>query len=1173
VQLVNATRSMKMYGVLMKAIRVIAVVIILIFVAHFSLIAQTSQGRILGTVVDASGAVVANAKITITNIATATTRTITTTAAGEYAAPNLDPGSYVIVVEAAGFEKAKHTAVTLEVGTDVRVDFKVVPGAVGETMVVTGEASMVDTTSDVLGGTFSNEAINELPLLGRDFQNLAILQPGIQRTPGGGFLSTSANGNRPEDNNYIIDGLDDNDAYYGTTVTNEEGVEGTPATHLPIDAIQEFNIQSGPEADYGWKPGAIVNIGIKSGTNSLHGSAYYFNRNAALDARNWFNPGPDPVAALNLHQFGASLGGPIVKDKVFIFANYEGVRDKVGNPLAVLTPVSVPIGDPTTSIVDALAECASAGTCSPISEKLATYLPFNPGPTTTLNLDFNNLNREDNGIAKVDYHLSQKHTLTGMYFVGDSVQTEESTTVLNPLFLSQANTRAQVMGGGWIWTPTSRLTNQFHVGYNRLSQQVVVADHNLNPATLGINTGVTNPTDFGIPEIQISGFTSHTIGGSGNWPLYTTPNQTLQFVDNATYLIGRHNLRFGGEFRTGSTDNIRDTYGSGYVRFSFDGPASPLENFTTGDAAQAYVAVGNSHRVVSQKSFGAYVEDDWRATQKLTITAGLRYDLSLPITDQHDLLANFDPSRGLVQVGKQISSPYNTDYNNFAPRLGFAYDVRGKGKTIIRGGAGIIYEIPHISVYIGQNSTEAQGLALIPTGLQLIGPNNTIYPSPGNIDATTLSLTDSQVTSNWKAGGPIFGNLSPGAVTCAYDPINGVDNPCPIFGVNRNIVTPYVINWNFNIEQTLWRDAAMTMAYVANKGVKLYSIRDINQNNYAIDQQNNADEQSGRPYVNQFPYLSYIDMLGNGDNSIYHGLQVTLRQRTRGGLYFVAGYTWAHSIDDSSGNREFDIQDSNNPGAERSNSDTDIRHRFTLATTYALPSKPGYAQLLQGWHLNGIVTAQTGSPIFFYDSSNDISGTGEFNDRWNISGDPSNLHWSKNVPIPYIDPTQFNSVEYDPVNMLYHVTSGTNPAAQQCVNAALAAGGQAAADQLLGGPGGPAGDATITGGCYAQNGTVITPPAPGTFGNMRRNVVYGPDFVNLDFSVIKVFKFGERFTLEARGEVFNLLNHPNFADPVHDLSDGAGLGLAQFTPDIAASNPVIGSGGSRHIQLGAKIIW
>jgi hypothetical protein len=246
-----------------------------------------------------------------------------------------------------------------------------------------------------------------------------------------------------------------------------------------------------------------------------------------------------------------------------------------------------------------------------------------------------------------------------------------------------------------------------------------------------------------------------------------------------------------------------------------------------------------------------------------------------------------------------------------------------------------------------------------------------------------------------------------------------------------------------------------------------------------------------------------------------------------------------------------------------------VRNRFTFAMTYEVPGKKGFAQMAEGWHLNSIFTAQSGSPIFLYDSFNDISGTAEFNDHWNITGDPSNIHWSKNTPVPYVDPTQFNTVEYDTDNELFHATGGANAMAQRCYDQAFAMGGQAGADQLIGGTD----EATITGGCYVSGGTILTPPAPGTFGNMRRNIVYGPGFVNLDFSVIKDFHFGERFKLELRGEFFNILNHPNFADPDHDLSDGPTLGLAQFTPDVYASNPVIGSGGSRHIQIGAKIIW
>src|SRR5581483_8802749 len=663
----------------MKRFSLAFLILIAVLSSAIMLSAQTSQGRILGSVTDQTGAVVPGAKVTITNTATGVSRALITNSGGEYFAPNLEPGPYAITAEAVNFEKVNRTGVRLEVAKDARVDFKLVPGAVNQVITVSEAAPLVDTTSDVLGGTFSNEAINELPLLGRDFQNLAVLQPGIQRSPGGGFLSITANGNRPEDNNFIVDGLDDNDAYYGTTVVNAEGVEGTPATHLPIDAIQEFNIQSSPEADYGYKPGAIINVGIKSGTNSFHGSTYYFNRNAALDARNWFNPGPNPVAALNLHQFGASAGGPIIKDKLFIFGNYEGVRDVVGNPLSVLAPISVSsASDTSDSLPDALARCAATSTCSSVSQQLAKLLPNNPGPTTTLNLDLNNRNREDNGIAKLDYHFSEKHTFVGTYFIGDSAQTEEDTTVLNPLFLSIANTRAQVVGGGWIWVPTSRFTNQFRVGYNRFWQQDVVADHNINPAAFGLNTGVTDPTNFGLPEIRISGFTQHTLGGNESWPLYTTPNQTLQFNDNASYIVGKHNLRFGGEFRTGSTDNLRNTFGSGEIRFA------SLDDFVAGNIRRGnFVFVGNDHRVVSQKSIGLFVQDDWRVTPKLTINAGLRYDLSLPIHEENNLLSNFDPTVGLVQVGKQISQPYKTDYHNFAPRFALAFDPFGNSKTVL----------------------------------------------------------------------------------------------------------------------------------------------------------------------------------------------------------------------------------------------------------------------------------------------------------------------------------------------------------------------------------------------------------------------------------------------------------------------------------------------------------
>jgi hypothetical protein len=1105
-----------------------------------TLSAQTYRGRILGLVTDPTGAVIPGAQVTITNTATGISRSLVTASSGEYAAPDLEPAPYVVTIEAAGFQRFRRTGLRLEVARDIRVDAVLRPGSVNTTVTVNGEAPVINTTNDVLGSTFSNEAVNELPLQGRDFQNLVTLQPGIQRSPGGGFLTITANGNRPTDNNFIVDGIDDNDAFYGETVLNEPGVTGTPATHLPIDAIQEFNVQSSPEADYGDKPGAIVNVGIKSGTNQFHGSAYYFHRNNALDARNYFNPVGQPLSALRLHQFGVSSGGPIRKDKLFIFANYEGVRDVVGNPLTLDTPITTLSSadqNPDDNLAVAFQQCGAS--CSQLSQNLSPYFLANPGFTasstdpTLIFTDFNNSNREDNGIVKVDYHASARNNFNATYFVGDSNQVEEDSVYTSQKWLTTAATRAQLIGGSWLFIGGANFTNQAHLGYNRLSQRIFQGDHNVNPTTYGLNTGVTNPLDFGMPEIRIAGFVNHVLGGNLDYPLLTTPNQTWIISDNASYLAGTHSLRFGGVYRVGSSDYTRDDYGPGEAQFS------STEDFVSGTVRRGYAWIGDSRRLVAQKTFGLFAQDNWRARKNLTVSYGLRYDVSLPITEKHDLLGNFDPNVGLVQVGKQISSPYQTDWNNLAPRLSFTFDPTGKGTTVLRVGGGVIYEVPHLSVFVGQSGAEAEGLGVIPTGAAGVTPGG------GTINASFIELGGDTVTTNWQAGGPVFGDLNPSDLSCSYD------QPCPVLGVTRHLTVPYVYNWNANVEQALWKNAAMTVAYVGNKGNKLYSVRDMNQNIYNNDVE--GDEQSGRPFVTQFPYLNFIDMLENYDASIYHSLQVTLKQQATRGLFFVAGYTWAHSIDNASSNRSASVQNSYDLAAERGNSDFDVRNRLTFAATYDLPGKSGDAQLLSKWRFNTIFTAESGEPVNFYDDGDDISGTGEYNDRWNFHGDARNIHWSRSQGLPWYE---FDS-DYP---------STINPECEK----------YASYDQLY------------NYGCYAGNGWSITPPEPGQFGNMERNVVRGPDFINMDFSVTKTFTFADRINTELRGEFFNVLNHPNFAGIDGDLYDWyyedapsggesmpgySTVGQANYTPDIEASNPVVGSGGSRHIQLGIKILW
>jgi hypothetical protein len=1116
---------------------------------------QTQEGRILGTVTDQSGGLVKGARVTITNVETGVARTLETNDAGDFVAPSLPPGPYRVVVEAAGFKKVERGGIRLEVAKDIRLDLTMQPGSVSETVTVTEQVALVETTNDTLGGTFANKSINDLPLNGRDFQNLVVLRPGVQRTTGGGFLSISSNGNRPEDNNFIVDGTDNNDPYYATTVINAEGVQGTPGSILPIDAIQEFNAQENPPAEYGWKPGAIVNLGIKSGTNELHGTAYVFERNNAFDARNFFNPAPDPMRALRQHQFGGSVGGPIIKNKTFIFGAYEGIRALVANSEQLNSPSTVTAGGHSSiSIPDAVASvtaaCASIpGTCgvNALSTTVAALYPANAGGTGSLNVGFPNHNRNDNFIIKGDHHINERHSLSARYFLGDSLQIERDIPVLRAQWQSSSQLRAQVFGLNYTWVPNSRWVNEARFGYDRFWQAILTVDHAANPATVyGINTGVTDPVNFGMPEIDVDGF--NPLGGNHGWPLLTTPNQTYQGVDNISYTRGKHTFRFGAEFRHGSTDNTRDRYGKGRVRFA-GGELSALCDCLTDQSGKprastsledliaglprgtqtgktgGRIFIGNSSRHVSINSFGGFFQDDWRMTPRLTVNAGVRYDLNTVIKESQDRLANFDPATGIRQVSHGISAPYNGDHNNFAPRLGISWDPRGHGKTVIRAGGGVTYEIPHLSLFLGQNGVEnasTAGLNVIPTAASTGIPGAT-----GTIAASAVNLSGGLL--NWSVAGPVF---KP-SINC--NPATG-GTPCDILGVARNLRTPYVVTWNLNVQQQLTPSTSLQVGYVGNRGVKLYGVRDINQVNPALD---DGSEQLGRPFNTQFPYLEFINFLDNGYTSIYHGLQATLTQRAWKGVNFVMGYTYAHAIDDVSLNRAQQPQDSTRPGLERSNSDNDVRHRLTLALTYELPSRKGYGHLLEGWQTNSIVTIQGGLPWNLIDGNingSDSSGTGEFADRWNIVGNPANIKPSV-TGIPFFDFT----------------TPQTSP--QACID-------HANLGQLQ------------SFGWYMEYGTILVPPNFGTFGNIGRNPFRGPRLDNWDFSVVKTANLNERVSFQLRAEFFNFLNHPHFANPntqgLVDPSDPSSFGFIFNTPDVAAANPVIGTGGPRNIQFGLK---
>ena len=910
----------------MRAFRLCVIIVILAVVSSLLCVAHTYLGSILGLVTDSSGAVVADAKVTVRNVATGIVRNLVTNKIGEYIARDLDPGNYSVTVQAPGFKTAEAKSVVLEVSREVRVNLSLQPGAVAETVEVMAQETMTDTVDSTLNGVLENKAVNELPMQGRDFQNLLPLHPGVQRTPGGGFQSITSNGNRADENNFFIDGATDNDFYYGESMVNEAGIQGTPASFMPLDAVEEFNTQESPSAEYGEKPGVVMNLGIKSGTNNMHGTAYYFNRSNAVDARNYFDLAPTPRSALRMNQFGVSLGGPIKKDKWFYFFNYEGIRDTVGNPGVYDSPVTVslatqmggianPDGSPnsaTYSLPDAMSYCEQqiAGPCTPnpLSLQLAKRFLPNPGFTLkqsdpgAIDFDWNNTNRGDNLITKTDYHLSEHHVLSARYFYSNSDLAEMDTIPIRPEWRSTTSPTTQLFGVNWVWTPNLRWINEAHYSFGSFNEAILTLDHNVNPTTYGINTGVTNPVLFGMPRINPGTDEFNYMGGNSGWPLETTPSKTQNWSDKVSHTGGKHVMSFGGQFGNGNVDYYRATYGRGRVDFS------DLTDFIAGDAHRWEFLYGDPARNVSMKSFGLFFQDGYRIYPHLTLNLGLRYDITFPIKDSRNLLANYVPTLpngqpgGVVQVGKGISSPYNTRYNNISPRLGFAWDVFGTGKTVFRGGGGIIFTQPSIRTFMYSGG----GLSLNPTA-------GSLGVTPGNGTITSFLQNSRDVSLiNWSLAGPVFPALSESGAAC------NLNNQCTIFGVEPNLRTPYVENWNFNLQQSISPSSILQIAYVANHGVDLYSTIDANQVNPNSPLEVNCGncEAWGRPLnancsVAQgglglggpcFPYIGFLYFLGNQAKSNYQSMQVTYTKRYSKGLYLLAGYTWGHAIDTSSSN-------------------------------------------------------------------------------------------------------------------------------------------------------------------------------------------------------------------------------------------------------------------------------
>jgi hypothetical protein len=1126
-------------------------VLCLVLITAATAYPQGNTGRILGVVTDQSGGNVANATVTITDVARGVSQTFTTDSDGAYAAGNLLPGTYTVRAEFKGFKTFERKNILLEVGKDVRIDAVLQPGATTETITITEDVPMVDTTSTTLGGTISNEIINDLPLNGRNYQNLISLRPGTAIYPGGGPWTQTTNGIRPEDTSFIVDGITNDEAFMGLSVTNAAAVLGDAATLIPIDAIQEFNTQVNPKAEYGWKPGAITSVGLKSGTNQVHGTAYAFGRSDSFDARNYFDPVGTPKQPVELEQYGGTAGGHIIKDKLFYFGGFEAQRYTVGNSLPGHVPTTFsfataanPAGNPAISIPDAIAAIGGQSNVNPLSAYLLNFYTPNSGPGTFVTLSYPNQNSSKNAIGKVDYHLNDHNSLSGSYFFGNDTIIGMDANELLAQFRTSVHSRAQTVAGHWAWTPSSAWANEFRGGFTHYVLQIIPSDTSF---PYKIDTGISNPLLHGIPDIRIpgvggvGGFTE--LGSFHNFPKIVGPDKVYDFIDQISYLRGKHAFKFGGELRRDLVH--QGTYRGGRGRITFP----TLEAFLQGTPSAAAFLGGDPTRNLSQWLYAGYAQDDWRITKKITFNIGLRYEFQAVPTEANNLLGNLDLTTGAFeQPGKNISSIYNPDHKNFSPRFGVAWDVTGKGTTVIRAGGSIVYDLLSMSTYMSQQNLQSGpvlfGFGVVPTGATIFDAACPAgCPGIGNIFSTGINLPLSGPGSlNWSnQTTQIYPSNVSSLVTCS------TSNPCNTFAMNRNFRTPYVENWTLGIQHSLSAKLALDVTYVGNHGVKLPGVADLNQ----------PAPNTGNPVFPfaQFPYLGEINYLSNFYGSTYNGLQTTLTARNYHGLDFVAGYTYSHALDDLSSNWvAFLPQDSAHPLLEHASGDEDIRHRFTLSITYSLPEMKTRSQLLEGWQLNTIISMQTGQPWNVNDQSNNFSGVGEASDRWNFFGNPSDFKSQGPNGLPFFPGTSNAACKAKAMAL-----DGSNPATPYTASLTAA-------------------------GCYAVGNSILIPNGFGTFGTMGRNIFRDTGFHNVDLSLSKSFKFGERIKAQFRVETFNIFNHPNFANPnggtstygqgaTADPSQPGLFGCGCATPDNAAFNPVLGSGSNRAIQLGLKFIF
>jgi hypothetical protein len=1054
-------------------------------------IGQVAGGTISGTIADPSGAVLPEAAVTITNVATGVARDVVSNKDGLYSAPNLEPGPYQVKAVPKGFATVQSKVAKLDVGGTLVINLRTRPGTATETVVVTTEAISIETTSSTVSGLVNGTRVRELPLNARDWTQLAALEPGVStvktqvslnsgKTQRGLGQQMTVSGGRPQQNNYRLDGISIND-YSNGAPGSVAGVD------LGVDAIDEFSVLTSTyPAEYGRSSGGVINAITRTGTNQFHGSVYEFARNDALDTKNYFDVNGKPSFSRN--QFGGSAGGPIRRDRTFIFGDFEGSRQSLGvtQQQSVFTDA-------------ALAGNLSTGTVTPDPATVAFARAFYPAPNGAIlpggdiglyNFSGQQVTHENFFTTKVDHHISKKNTLTGTYLIdlADINQPDE----LNDKRVG-FTTRRQVLALEDTESFSPAFVNSVRFGINR-----IVAQSGLTFAAG--NPSISDPA-FGAvpgrpaPDVAIPGITEFT-GGLGGLSSYDFHWTSLQGYDDAFLSKGLHTIKFGASIERLRDNSISATDFNGV--FSFN----TLPDFITNNPHSFTATIPGTltERGFRQTIFGVYVSDDWHALPNLTINAGLRYEMSTIPTEVHGRLATL---RNLQDANPHLGDPLfsNPTLKNFEPRLGFSYQPFKNGSTALRGAFGLYDVLP------------------LPYQIQLLGSFSAPFLEVG-VNTTTLGQGDFPQNA--------FASISSSTTQLRQ----AYFDPHP----KRN----YVMQYNLNVQHQLTNNIGLLVGYAGSRG--------LHQPFRTEDADIVLPTQIGNEYLWPSPVASGTRLNENWGqiaalfwigHSYYDGLEVQLKQRMTRGLQFSGSYTWSKSIDTSSASVVGDSYGNSisslpffNPRLSRGLSDFDVRNTAVINFTWQVPTlktAPGFKRVLvEGWQASSIFQASSGTPFSVV-----------------FAGDPLGL----NSTDPTLDvPDVLQSPQCKSLTKTGNVASYIKT---ECLSVAVR---PASISPDLCDPASPPGT------CLNLR------------GHMQRNSLIGPTLQNLDFSLVKNTKIraiSEDSSVQFRAEVFNILNHANFAPPTNNNAafDGSGA-------------PVDGAGRidsttttSRQIQLGLKFLW